>query len=293
MVGFNFIVEKARLALKRRLLDGEFGALLEARLLALSARPIAYFQRNHWSGRLVVGDRIVLDSCFGNDLAHFTHNLLFWAGKNDVLNWPEIAEAQAELYRAHPIESADTFFVQARTADGVQLRFAMSQAHAGASAHSETLVCEKATLRYVVGQQIEIRWNHGRVERISLDPFDALLENHLHYYRFLRGEIPRPATLLADTRPFVRLNALAFISSGEISTIPATHASLARNEKEQKDYYAVAGLEGVLEDFLVRGRWPSSAGWKRAAPATTATAADLERFEPIVKGLAKTARSSI
>ena len=219
--------------------------------------------------------------------------VLFWAGKNDLLNWAEIAEAQAELYRAHPIESADTFFVQAKTKDGVQLRFGMSQAHAGAGAHSETIVCEKATLRYVVGQQIEIRWNQGRVERISLDPFDALLENHLHYYRYLRGEIPRPATMLTDTRPFVHLNALAFISSGEISTIPAAHALLTRNEKEQKDYYAVAGLESILEDFLIRGRWPSAAGWSRSVPPTVVAPTDLARFEPTVKSLVKSAKQSL
>ena len=55
MVGFNFIVEKPRLALKQRQLDGEFGAVLEARLLALSARPIAYFLEKQLKKRSRLG----------------------------------------------------------------------------------------------------------------------------------------------------------------------------------------------------------------------------------------------
>jgi predicted dehydrogenase len=285
VVGFNFIIERPRLALKQRLLAGEFGAIRAATLTALWPRPASYFSRNHWAGRLLVDGRIVLDSCFGNAMAHFVHNLLFWAGGSELFSWANPAAVRAELYRAHAIEGADTFFVEADTAGGVTLRFALSHACAGASSHCEMVLCEKATLRYVVGSHYEIRWNDGRSERTPLGAFDALVENHLDYFRYLQGASRRPATSLEDSRPFVTLNNLAHVSSRTISLIPAGHVSTVRDEKEQKDYLHVAGMVATQENFLVRGIWPGATGWERPA-GEVVTAADLPRFHDTVRAMA-------
>ncbi|MFZ1054419.1 MAG: Gfo/Idh/MocA family oxidoreductase [Opitutaceae bacterium] len=285
LVGFNFIVEKSRLALKERLLSGEFGSVRGGTLCALWPRPAGYFARNGWSGRLIIDGRIVLDSCLGNTMAHFVHNMLFWTGTAGLFSWAEIAAVRAELYRAHAIEGADTFFVEADLATGCTLRFALSLACAGASTSSETIICEKAILRYSVGGQIEVSWKDGRSERISSGPFDGLEENHLEYGRYLRGETPRPATTLEDSRPFVMLNGLAHVSSGRILPIPAALVSLARDEKEQKDYLSVAGMAKVVENFLCRGIWPSYAGWRRDN-GDVVTPADLARFQDVVRSMA-------
>ena len=284
-VGFNFIIEKKRLALKERLLAGEFGAIRGAALAALWPRPASYFARNNWAGRLMMGERVVLDSCFGNAMAHFVHNLLFWTGGPALYSWAQIAAVRAELYRAHAIEGADTFFVEADTTAGVTMRFALSHACAGASTHGETVVCDKATLRYAVGGSVEICWRDGRVEKEALAPFDALQENHLDYYRYLRGESPRPATTLADSRPFVALNALAHVSSGTITPIPANQISGVRDEQEQKNYLQVANMKTTLDSFLAQGAWPSAGGWGRG-PADVVTPADLGRFHSVVRAMA-------
>lgn len=286
LVGFNFIVEKPRLALKERLLAGEFGPLREAHLSAMWARPRSYFNRNTWAGRLLGDDgRLILDSCFGNAMAHFVHNLLFWAGSPELMSWTEVSGVQAELYRAHDIEGADTFFVEARNPSGVVLRFALTHACPGPSSHAEILVCEHATVRYVVGQQAEVRWRDGRVERIVLEPFDALAENHLEYYRYLHGESPRPVTLLADSRPFVMLNDLAYVSSGTITPIPGSRISPVRNEKEQQDYLAINGLNHAMDEFLSLGRWPGAQGWERPDPPSLVTLDDLPRFRAAVDAM--------
>ncbi len=283
-VGFNFIIEKPRLALKERLLAGEFGAIRGAALAALWPRPASYFARNNWAGRLMMDNRVVLDSCFGNAMAHFVHNLLFWTGGPALYSWAQLAAVRAELYRAHAIEGADTFFVEADTTTGVTMRFALSHACAGASSHGETIVCDKATLRYAVGGNVEICWRDGRVEKEPLAPFDALVENHLDYYRYLRGESPRPATSLVDSRPFVALNALAHVSSGRITPIPASQVTGVRDEKEQKDYLSVAGMNSTLDHFLSQGVWPSASGWGRG-PAEVATPADLGKFHDVVRAM--------
>jgi predicted dehydrogenase len=284
LVGFNFIIEKARLSLKERLLAGEFGAIRGATLSALWPRPVSYFERNNWAGRLLIDGRVVLDSCFGNAMAHFVHNLLFWTGGPELFSWAELAAVRAELYRAHAIEGADTFFVETDTAAGITLRFAVSHACAGQSTHTEIVLCDRAVLRYAVGRHIEIRWNDGRMERIDLDPFDPLAENHLDYYGYLQGESARPATTLADSRSFVALNDLAYVSSGRIAPIPPEQITVVRDDKDQKDYLQATAMPAVQENFLSRGVWPSG-NWGRA-PGEVVTRADLARFHDIVRAMA-------
>ncbi len=290
LVGFNFIVEKSRLALKERLLSGEFGAIRGGTLSALWPRPSGFFARNGWSGRLVLDGRIVLDSCFGNAMAHFVHNMLFWTGTPGLFSWAEIAAVRAELYRAHAIEGADTFFVEADLATGCTLRFALSHACAGASASSETVICDRAILRYAVGGQVEVSWKDGRTERIPSGPFDGLEENHIEYCKYMRGELQRPATTLEDSRPLVVLNDLAHVSSGSIHPIPAHLVSRVRDEKEQKEYLSVAGMAKVVDCFLSRGVWPSYGGWRRDN-GEVVTPADLGRFQPTVRAMAEAARA--
>ncbi len=284
MVGFNFIIEKSRLALKERLLAGEFGAVRGGTLSAAWPRPAKYFGRNPWSGRLMVDGRIVLDSCFGNAMAHFVHNLLFWTGTPGLFSWAEIAAVRAELYRAHAIEGADTFFVEADLTTGTTLRFALTHVCAGASLHTETVICDRAILRYVVGGPVEIAWNDGRVERLTTEPFDGLVENHLDYYRYLRGETDRPATTLIDSRPFVALNDLAHVSSCRITPIPASLVTVVRDDKDQLDYLSVAEMPRLIDGFLSRGVWPGSQGWDRE-PGEVVTKADLARFHDTVAAM--------
>jgi predicted dehydrogenase len=282
LVGFNFIIEKPRLRLKERVLSGEFGAIRAANLTALWPRPTSYFHRNEWAGRLMIDEKYVLDSCMGNALAHFVHNLLFWTGTGELFSWAQLASVRAELLRAHRIEGADTFFVESVTAAGVTMRFALSHACSGTSSQVEEVVCEKATLRYVVGQQAEVRWADGRAERIALGPFDGLEENHLEYYRYLRGESQRAATTLSDSRPFVVLNDLAYVSSGLIADVGFDRISAARDEKEQKDYINVSGLQAAQDNFVRRGDWPAETGWG-CPKGEIVTIADLSRFHETIR----------
>ncbi|MFH1498673.1 MAG: Gfo/Idh/MocA family oxidoreductase [Verrucomicrobiota bacterium] len=276
LVSFNFIIEKPRQSLKARLLAGEFGRLHEARLHVRWPRATSYFTRNNWAGRLQGEDgRLILDSCMGNAMAHFVHNLLYWAGTDGQMDWAELQQVRAELYRAHRIEGADTFLVQAATAGGVAMRLALTHACTDDTCQIEELHCATAVIRYVVGSHYEIRHADGTVEREQLPPFDSVVDNHLAHYRYLRGETDRPATRLVDSRPFVHLNNLAYVSAGAITTFPAERTSLVRNPRDNADYHEVAGLAGALTDFLEKGVWPAATLFGRAASSRLATPADV------------------
>lgn len=287
LVSFNFIIEKPRQSLKARLLAGEFGALREARLHVRWPRATSYFTRNNWAGRLVGADgRLILDSCMGNAMAHFVHNLLYWAGTGEQMQWAGLQQVRAELYRAHQIEGADTFFVQATSDRGVSLRLALTHACAGGTRQIEELYCAGAMIRYVVGSHYEIHWTDGRVERENLPPFDSVVDNHLAYYGYLRGESARPATTLADSRPFVHLNNLAYVSSGEITTFPAAKTTTVENPQDRLTYFEVEELDAALNAFIEQGQWPSPAAFGRTATSRLATMNDLPATREIVGRMA-------
>lgn len=288
LVSFNFIIEKPRQSLKTRLLAGEFGTLQEARLQVRWPRPESYFTRNNWAGKLVWNDgRLILDSCMGNAMAHFVHNLLYWAGNDGLMSWADLQQVRAELYRAHLIEGADTFFVQATTGAGVSLRVALTHACVQDNLQVEELHCARAVIRYVVGSHHEIQWADGTLEREDLPPFDSVVDNHLAHYRYLRGETDRPATRLVDSRPFVHLNNLAYVSSGEITPFPADLVQTVRNPRDQFDYRQVEGLGAALDEFITRGVWPGQTRFGRATPARLATPNDLKTTHAVVGRMAE------
>lgn len=267
LVGFNFMVERPRLALKARLVAGEFGKLREVRLLGLRPRASGYFQRNDWAGRLLTRDGgLLLDSCFANALAHYVHNTLFWAGGPTVPAWPALHEARAALYRGHLIEGADTFFTEALTKDGIVLRAALTHACHDVDQVRETLLTDKAELHYIVGSHWEVRWKNGLVQREKLPPFDMLellTDTHLEYHRYLRGFSRRPSSTLNDCRPFVQLNGLSYLSSGEITPFPAT-ISQTHGSRENTTLH-IEGLAEALTRFLTSGLWPWDSPTPRAA----------------------------
>ena len=126
----------------------------------------------------------------------------------------------------------------------------------------------------------------GRVERGALGPFDALEANHVEYHNYLRGDFPRPATTLADCRPFVALNSLAYVSSRTIREFPPEAVVPVRDEKEQLDYLNVPHLPAAQEQFLEHGVWPGETRWGRT-PGEVATMSDLPRFGEVVRAMAR------
>jgi len=283
-VGFNYIVEPPRLALKARICAGDFGAVREVLLSGLVARPEEYFQRNHWAGRLRADGHTILDSCLGNAMGHLAHNALFWGGGPETMSWAQLARVEAELYRANRIESADTVFVEAGTDRAVTLRLGLTHACRTTRDWKETVVCDRATIDYRFNRHAEIRWLDGRTECFSFPPFSHLLENHREYHRYLRGQSPRPLTTLADCRPFVWLNDLAFISGEEITPLPSE--TFADDWLGGKGTFRfVPGIETAVSDFVERGIWPGRDRWPRPRPVRVSPA-DLGRFSATLDRIA-------
>jgi predicted dehydrogenase len=285
-VGFNFIIEAERQALKRRLLAGEFGAPLRGGFLGYWPRPESYFTRASWAGSLTSGNHLILDSCTGNAMAHYIHNLLFWCGQDELLSWGEVETVEAELYRAHAIESFDTCFARGTCAGGIEFLVGATHAGAGSAWHREWLECENAVITYTTrGEGYLIEWRDGRVEREATTDCttgEFLRRNLEQYARYLRGEEPRPLNRLEDTRPFVYLNDLLFVASGQIATVPEEYVERGLDRRGEATV-AIQDLEAHLENFARSGSLPSGMDLPWAQPGGRAVAADLEQLETVVR----------
>ncbi|MDR0901847.1 MAG: hypothetical protein LBM92_03655, partial [Opitutaceae bacterium] len=253
-------------------IDGEFGQIKQAGAWALWGRPVDYFRRSFWAGRLFVGDHMVLDSCFGNALAHFVHNMLFWVGRDSFFSWGEVGGVRAELYRVNEIEGADTFFIEAM-AGGARVRFAFSHAAPRGNHHCERIECEKATLDYVVGEGCRIKWAGGREEFMEQPALEPPLSNHLDYCRYMRGGQSRPVTKLEDARPFVTLNALSYLSCENIMQIPEKMLTpVLDNQDGSHLFVALKNWDVLMRAFLEKGTWPSGRILGRAPARRLVTA---------------------
>lgn len=286
-VGFNFIIQSRRRGLKARLLAGEFGALREVRFLGCWPRAETYFTRNDWAAGLMTNDgRLLLDSCFANAMAHFVHNTLFWAGLDGMDHWAEPREARAVLFRAHAIPGADTFFVEAAADRGVTLRLGLTHACAGRSVNREEVHCADAVVRFDVGEGGEVAWNDGRRETWRADDFDQVTHNLRAYCAYLGGELRRPATRLADSRPFVALNAMSYLASGTIHDFKTCGGDVVRVAGEGGEIYlAASGIEEALEAFLASGEWPRA--WLPEAGRRAVGCVDEPRLRALVRELAQ------
>lgn len=273
-IGFSLTVGTPRYEFKRRIIAGEFGKVREVRLQSMRGRVKSYFKRAPWAGRLTLNGRLVLDSVMGNAASHNVQTCTFIAGGPELHSRMQMESVEAELYRAHDIDGADTFFVRGTTTDGVDVRMALSHAcsletDSDAAANREVVITDKARLSFDGDVSWRVEWNDGRVESeppVGSWPLD---DNHRAYYDYLYGERECPATTLEDCRPFVQLHALSYVSSGEITTVTdVTEETTAKGE-----CVAINGLDEAFRCFLESGKLPfeQKLPWARKTPARLVT----------------------
>ena len=266
-VGFSYIYMPERLALKRRMLGGEFGALKGLSFLGLAQRDPFYFQRNNWAGKLLFGGHLLLDSCLGNAMAHFVNSMLFFANQSLLQGWSRPISMDCELYRANPIEGPDTIFAIAGLDNGIELRIAASHA----CPNREQVIEEKMEFE---GTTITIRaTNIVTIERPGMpDETFSIAEPSLadcvgDYMEFLNGHHARPAQTLHDCLGFVETNALFYLADSQIHDLPAN----ALSHLEPDSVIAMPNVEDAGRRLIDEVLLPSQAGFSWARPGGTSS----------------------
>lgn len=291
-VGFNYIYQPERLALKVRLLSGEFGRVMRVGLWGAWKRADSYYARNSWAGGLKRGSTFLLDSCLGNAMSHHVHNILFLAGVQSPASWAECQAVEARLYRARPIEGADTVFLKGELADSVEFRIALSHACQGSGLTEETVVCENAVIRIRPQQEIQILRADRPVETITFSSRAHLKENFRYYGEYVAGAPHKILSTLSDCRPFVHLNALAYVSACQIETIATSQVERIVGEDAASSGWRIREIENRLTQFVENGDFGALRDLsEESATPVRVGPADLLRLEPTVEFMRQTAKA--
>lgn len=154
-VGFQDIYQPANEVLKAALLAGELGRLREIRILAARARPLSYYRRNNWAGRITSHGTPVHDSPVNNAFAHFVNLALFFAGAAPARS-AQVRHVQADLFRAQPIENFDTAVLHAQTDTGVAIKCYTTHSCAAELPQQLLLVGEHGTAEWTNNESVRI-----------------------------------------------------------------------------------------------------------------------------------------
>ncbi len=245
-VGFQMITSHWVQECKRAITRGKLGTVQEIRMAACWPRLDHYYSRNSAAGRMSVRGEPIFDGPATNALAHLIHNAMFLAGEG-MDKFDEPVEITAELYRARPIESYDVACLRGKFRSGISFTAALTHA-------------TEEALPY----QFEVRGSEGWA-RVSDDgavfessfpcasdcaeSFEQLVDKtHRQFLAFVRGEQPRPATFLRDTRGYTLATNGMLVSSGGIH--PIAPAYLRRYQHGNEGGYDVVGLrEAVMASF--------------------------------------------
>ena len=293
-VGFNFIIQNLRQKIKQRILDGEFGSIEKITFIGMWPRPVSYFKRSTWAGRLTLNGKIVLDSCLGNAISHYVQNILFWCGKDGIFSYDPIEIVQAELYRANNIQGTDTVFVNASTKNVPELRISLTHACDEKTNDIERIYCENATIHFEgyahaesgTFVRCEIQWKNGKKEMVIEPNGELLLENITHYLDYIGGKIHQPLIPLIHTEPFVMLNGLAYISAKRIHQIPEDHLDITKNEKGEI-FFAIKEIKKISQHFIDTGLFPSQQGLKWGKSTGAASRKEIGKLQQTILEMAK------
>ena len=205
LVGFQDVYRPSTLALKRRLLSGEFGAARAASVWGLWPRSDAYYRRNGWAGAVRRDGAWVLDSPLSNAMAHYVNLALFLLGDADD-EPARLDRVAAGLWRGRPgIENFDTCSLRAGlwgVVGGSACDLTVTLSHATTTAENPSVEVDTA------GGTLRVEFDG----RATFAPAD--------------GSPPRGLCGAEDGRPFMA-RALGAAVAGE-SPAPAATAGTSR-----------------------------------------------------------------
>lgn len=157
-VGFQDLYGRDVRAIKRRILNGDIGAITRVKGWGSWPRASSYYERNSWAGQLRQDGGWILDSPVNNAMAHFLMILLFWSGTTeDGFGVPEVLTA--DLFRAQRIPSFDTASIKIGMREGQEVFYGVT--HSGEENIQVFLTVE--------GEKGRIDWEHFSEIRITTE----------------------------------------------------------------------------------------------------------------------------
>jgi predicted dehydrogenase len=245
-VGFQSQGCSTIMALKHRICGGELGRITYVTVRCKETRNDKYYFRNPWAGKIKQEGGWLLDGGVNNPFAHQLMNALYYAKPL----WGEIAEpvsVQAELYRAHDIDSEDTACLRVQTKEGPVIHFFSTLAGKANLPMEITVEGENGSALWSSKFGTTVDFKDGRKETIPPPPSrwsDDVFRNAIQY---LRGEAKELQCPLAMTRNFVLAVDGAWMSAGVPVKIDAKFQNIRRDEKSGALVNEIPGIEELID----------------------------------------------
>ena len=241
LVGYQSIYAPSTQTIKTRLLEGRLGTLHAIRIKGGWPRDNTYYNRNEWAGRLTLDNGTwVLDSPINNAMAHDLNNAMYLCGGSQHES-AEPETVQAELYRAHDIETLDTASLRIR-ANGVNVTIGLSHATQENFNPIMALDCEKGSAEWSRSSAV-IRYDNGAEEIFdeqNLQDHNGPVENAIDILRNGADPLCPPEIARAQT---LCING-AHESCPTIKTVPGHHVQAVK--RNDGLFQVVNGLDDLL-----------------------------------------------
>jgi predicted dehydrogenase len=250
-VGFQDIYQPENLALKETLLTGALGRIREIRVCAVRPRPLSYYRRNHWAGRIEAQGVPVYDSPVNNAFAHSVNLALFLAGPA-LGAAARVHDIRAELFRAQPIENFDTAVLQGETDAGAGLKIHTTHSCAAELPLQIRVIGETGSAEWTSGSSIRIKT--GKFEEQRMLPHGDTARRRM--FERLIARLADPGVFICSTAiatEHVRLvNQLQAGSS--IRPIPPewkeSHPAVIAGDEQ----ISIRGIEAAFHDGFLTGK---------------------------------------
>lgn len=263
-IGYDWSFYEGIQAVKRDVMTGLFGRPVRLKTIVLWPRPMTYYNRNNWAGKLrMPGGEWVLDSPVNNATAHYLHNMFYILGSApDKSALP--SEVGAELYRANDIENYDTAGLRAKTGDGADILFVTSHAVDRSWPIRCEFIFERAKVEYEENAYFRAVFNDGRLKEYVMPGAEQNCTKLWQCIDAVRNGGRPVCGLEAAMAQTVCMNG-AQDSVPEIISFPP--AMVRRRQDEKGDEYIMAaGLTEALQACYASWQLPSECGisWSQA-----------------------------
>ena len=256
-VAYQHVYQALARTVKEWVCQGRLGAVKGLSAFGCWPRPPEYYGRNGWAGQLAVGDTWVLDGPQNNALSHAV-NFMLYVGNAAPRRSLTPASVQAELYRANPIQAADTVFMRVETAEGPQVYFAVSHCTDRNVNPRFVLEAENARVSIEYMDDLVAEWADGRREEHHFE--SAHTDELEDVVRVLAGHKVGPDCPLEVARAET-LCACGTYESSAVHPLPADMLS-----RGQEGVIVAAGMTDLVMRGFEERALPSEMGipWARA-----------------------------
>ncbi len=251
-VGYQQIYSPSIQWLRSKILDGSLGRLVEARSVICWPRPLSYYERNAWAGKLRSNDRWILDGPATNATAHFINHMTYLTQASEGDDFA-IRTVRAELYRAKPIETYDTSSIEIITERGTRLYHYVTHSCVGSIEPTSVFECEKGTVYWErSGDSLRVEYRDGsREEFQNPDPAYVHAGFLAQIARVAAGEEPAPLCGIAEAAPQVLVINLAIESCRGILQIPEENTYTV--DANGSPLVAIQGIEDAMRTAFEKG----------------------------------------